>query len=413
MKILLIFPLCPLPLNSGGQVRVWNIAKNLSKYHEIDLLCFIRNDSEKVHEEELKTVFGQVFFIKRTSLYGVSSLLSSGISFLRFFIGNFKLLIRLLKSDKPLLSLLYESNELRSKILKFDSEKQYDLFYAETFYGISSLCNDLEKLNTKLLLVEQNIEYLSYARQSVLQKNPLIRKFMEMDIEKIKKIEKYFWSKTDLLGALSLTDKNEIEGNVKRSVLLLENGVDIEFFSEQITTRVNDEVLFVGSFKYFPNVDALKWLLDKIWLRIIEVNPSLNLLIVGRGADENLKKYVATKGFVIDETVDDIRTVFQRSTVLAAPLRAGSGTKYKVLESMVSKLPVVTTTIGMEGLGCIDGKHIFIADNEEMFATAVLNVISSKRLRTEIASNGHEYVASNYGWNSIVKKFNDELMKVV
>jgi polysaccharide biosynthesis protein PslH len=413
MRIVIIFPLCPLPLNSGGQIRVWNIAKQLSRFHELDLVCFIRKDDEKKYEAQLKTVFKNVYFIPRTPLLNVSTLLQSGASFIQFFVSNFRLLLSAISSDRPLLALLYESEQLREFISKSEREGRYDLVYAETFYGISSLKRMLGQMKTKILLIEQNVESLSYARQVGQQKNPILNKLMSYDVGKISREEQFFWEHVDLLGALSEQDRSVIEKRSGKHALLLENGVDTDFFAQKFGERKPNEVLFVGTLKYFQNVDSLKWLLDEIWPRIHESNSSLSLRIIGRGADAELKKYVEDKGFSIDESVDDIREAFQRATVLIAPLRAGGGTKYKVLESMASRLPVVTTSIGAEGLQVTDGEHLFISNTIDGFATAVINVISSKRLSTEMAEKAYSYVTSAYDWKMLVERFNSELDEIV
>jgi hypothetical protein len=165
MNILLIAPLCPLPLEKGGAVRIWNIARELAKNHTLDLVCFIRKEGEKRYEEELKKVFRSVAFIRRKGLFERSALTSGVLAPLRFAISNASLLGDTVFSPRPLLSHLYESEEMRSFILKADVSHSYDLLYAETFYGIASIKNELQTLQTPLLLIEQNIESKAYERK--------------------------------------------------------------------------------------------------------------------------------------------------------------------------------------------------------------------------------------------------------
>ncbi|MDQ3098557.1 MAG: glycosyltransferase family 4 protein [bacterium] len=407
MKILLIFPLCPLPANSGGQVRVWNIAKQLSKNHTVDLLCFIRNESEKKYQTELLTVFNSVQFIVRKELFDRSALVAGDMSFISFFVSNLSVLISTLFSDRPLLSHLYDSPELRNAVVLADENHSYNLFYAETFYGISSLKDILTLLKTKILLIDQNIESIAYDRQAYQQKNLIVRMLMKLDVLKIRREEEFYWKKTGAIGALSGTDQKYIVERTGREVILVENGVDSAWFAEHKVERTASEVLFVGTFSYFQNVDSLHWFLDDLWPLISSKSSKpLTLRIVGRGADDSLKRYVKDKGQEIDENVDDIRIAFQHATVLAAPIRAGSGTKYKVLEAMASRLPIVTTLVGAEGLAVTSGNQLFIAADESEFVLDILALTDDDSLRSTVGNSGYLFVKDSYDWTTIVDGFN-------
>lgn len=413
MKILLISPLCPLPLEKGGAVRIWNIAKQLSQKNTVDLVCFIRHDGERRYEESLRKVFNSVHFIKRRGLFERTALSSGVLAPFKFVISNGSLLTDTLFSPQPLLSQLYQSAEMREYILEQDRSGEYDLLYAETFYSIASLKDHLAQLKTKLLLIEQNIESAAFKRQAEKQANPVLRGLMLHDVSKIKKAEKYFWQSLPLIGGLSPVDIAEIEQVAQKKALLLENGVDIDFFSEARCERTDKEILFVGSFTYYPNIDAVKWLIDEIWPHVISSQPGIQLRLVGRGADSRLKKYVHERGFVIDESVDDIRDAFQRATLLIAPIRAGSGTKYKVLESMASHLPVVTTPVGAEGIGAVSGRELIIGETAAELASSITDLLNNADYRAELAKDGYNFVSKKYDWKQIVGEFETSLARVL
>jgi polysaccharide biosynthesis protein PslH len=409
MKILFISPLCPLPLEKGGAVRIWNIAKELSKRHTLDLVCFIRQDGERRFEDDLTKVFRTVKFVKRRGLLDRSALNGSLLAPIKFFVANTSLVTDTLFSSKPLLSELYESAEMKDFLLMADKSGEYDLLFAETFYSIASLRNNLSELRTKLLLIEQNIESRAYSRQSDQQKSPLLKKLMQHDVKKIQSEEEYFWKKVSLVGGLSSVDVDVIKQKSSRPVLMLENGVDIGWFSEKISERDNNEVLFVGSFTYFQNIDSVKWMLEEIWPKIAS-RYSVKLRIVGRGADTELKRYVHEKGFYIDEGVDDIRAAFQQASVLLAPIRAGSGTKYKILEAMASKLPVVTTALGAEGINVADSKQILIGNTSDELVESVIDLLHHQDKGRLIAEKAYDFVKEKYDWATIVSKFESQLL---
>jgi glycosyltransferase involved in cell wall biosynthesis len=411
MRILLVCARPPLPLDSGGQVRVWNVARQLARRHRLDLLTFVHADAPARHEPALRDVFENVAFVLRRRLASLGAALALGAASLDFVRGNLGLLLRAALSSRPLVAVAYDSPEMRVRLLEADRQGGYDLIYAETFTAVVSVRDELSGFRTPVLLIEQNVESLAFGRQAEEARSALLRPLMRWDVRKLAREELHFWRSVRVLGAPSEVDAAHMQARAGRPVLVLENGVDLAWFSQTVTPRRGDEVLFLGSFRYFQNVDALHWLLEEIWPRIVAGpdGPRPTLRIVGRGADESLRRFAHDRGFAIDERVDDVREALQRATVLVAPLRAGSGTKLKVLEAMASGLPVVTTPTGAEGLPVQAGRHLLIAEGAPDSARAVRELLASPDLRERLAGAARALVAEGYDWAGIVERFEAEL----
>jgi len=208
MKILLITSYVPYPLFSGGQVRTYNLSKIISQKHELTLVCFYRKEKEKEHYEKLKTLYKEIYFIKKRKPIHPLSLTKS--------LGKY-----------PLLMNMYDLPEAKEILKKLLHEKQFDLIRCETYYIAQNLP---EKLNTPLLLGEHNIEYLAYQRYADNQKNPVLKKLMQIDINKIKKWEEYFWKKADGVTVVSDFDKNIIQQTGVNNVYVVSNGVNTKYF---------------------------------------------------------------------------------------------------------------------------------------------------------------------------------------
>jgi len=384
MKILMLTPYLPYPLHSGGQIRSYNLIKNLSQKHQITLFSFIRSAKELVHIAELEKYCTKVKVFKRRQAWDPRNILISALT------------------PYPFLVAIYLSKSVKNAIRR-ELASNYDLIHAETFYVMPNLP---KPTNIPTLLVEQTIEYMVYQRFVEDFKFFLLKPLLYFDVLKIKLWEKYFWQKATRLVAMSQSDKQIMEKSVKdRKVDVVANGVDVEHFTEsRIAKAVNQTILFVGNFKWLPNKDAAKFLVTDIWPKIHQQVPRAKLWIVGRNPTSEILDLSNQKNVTVSGEVDDIREAFQKSSVLLAPIRNGRGTKYKVLEAMASQVPVVTTKLGIEGIAAINQSSVLIAETADGLADKTIQVLTDKNLAEKLAANGKKLVYNQYNWQAISKE---------
>jgi len=384
MKILMLTPYLPYPLHSGGQIRSYNLIKNLSQKHQITLFSFIRSAKELVHIAELEKYCAKVKVFKRRQAWDPRNILISALT------------------PYPFLVAIYLSKSVKNAIRR-ELASNYDLIHAETFYVMPNLP---KPTNIPTLLVEQTIEYMVYQRFVEDFKFFLLKPLLYFDVLKIKLWEKYFWQKATRLAAMSQSDKQIMEKSVKdRKVDVVANGVDVEHFTEsRIAKAVNQTILFVGNFKWLPNKDAAKFLVTDIWPKIHQQLPRAKLWIVGRNPTSEILDLSNQKNVTVSGEVDDIREAFQKSSVLLAPIRNGRGTKYKVLEAMASQVPVVTTKLGIEGIAAINQSSVLIAETADGLADKTIQVLTDKNLAAKLAANGKKLVYNQYNWQAISKE---------
>jgi len=384
MKILMLTPYLPYPLHSGGQIRSYNLIKNLSQKHQITLFSFIRSQKELTHIAELEKYCAKVKVFKRRQAWDPRNILISALT------------------PYPFLVAIYLSKSVKNAIRR-ELASNYDLIHAETFYVMPNLP---KPTNIPTLLVEQTIEYMVYQRFVEDFKFFLLKPLLYFDVLKIKLWEKYFWQKATRLAAMSQSDKQIMEKSVKdRKVDVVANGVDVEHFTEsRIAKAVNQTILFVGNFKWLPNKDAAKFLVTDIWPKIHQQLPRAKLWIVGRNPTSEILDLSNQKNVTVSGEVDDIREAFQKSSVLLAPIRNGRGTKYKVLEAMASQVPVVTTKLGIEGIAAINQSSVLIAETADGLADKTIQVLTDKNLAAKLAANGKKLVYNQYNWQAISKE---------
>lgn len=389
MKVLMLTPYLPFPLVSGGQIRTYNLLKNLSSKHKITLVSFIREPKEKKYLEALTPFCEKILIYQRRKAWSPINVLLSAIT------------------PYPFLVSIYLSRSLKRDIELLLEQEKFDLIHAETFYVMPNI----PKTKVPVLLVEQVIEYLVYQRYVKGLPNFLffIKPFLNLDVLKIKWWEKYFWRKSKRLAAMSVDDKEFIESiDPNLQVDVVANGVDIEYFAKtkKINTK-NPTILFVGNFKWLPNRDAADFLVRKIWPKIKLELKNAKLWIVGRSPTEDIKAF-KSQDISIDENIDDIRTAYGKSDLLLAPIRNGRGTKYKILEAMATKTPIVGTPLATEGINVQNKKHAYIGTTPKELAQQTVFLLKNPQKSREIAENAYMLVSKDYNW----KKISDSLDKV-
>lgn len=382
MRILMLTPYLPWPLNSGGQIRTYNLLKNLAHKHEISLFSFIRDDDERKYIGKLKPYCRKIVLFKRTqSPWAIRNILLAGLT------------------PYPFLVCIYLSTAAKDALRQELNQEKYDIIHAETFYVMPNI--PATKIPT--LLVEQTIEYLGYQTYTDQTAMPFLRPMLYVDVIKLKFWEKLFWKKADHLVTMSAEDRDWIKRMVPQAqVSTVANGIDVEYFKDTPVKRPKfPTVLFVGNYKWLPNVDAAKYIAYEIWPDIYRQIPESELKIVGRDATDAILKLNKIPGVKVIGEVNDIREALGSAHVMLAPIRNGRGTRYKILEAMAAGLPVVSTSLGIEGIRAKDGVNALIRDSKEELVEATVELLNNPELAKKLAINGKRLVDNNFNWEKI------------
>lgn len=382
MKILMLTPYLPFPDSSGGQIRSYNLIKDLSKKHDITLFSLIKDDSEKRFISELEKYCKEVKVFKRSkSPWTLRNILLTGFG------------------PYPFLVIRNLSAKEKSAVNEEINKSHYDLIHAETFYVMPHI----PKTKIPILLVEQTIEYLVYKHYVENLKNIFLRMLLSIDVFKLRFWETNFWKKADGVVAVSEADKNEmlyLAPNL--SVDLVPNGVNLNFFKvKKSWNETEPKILFVANFKWLQNAEAAELLLNEVFPIVQKKNPKAKILIVGQYIPENIISKSSNSVIVrnlIEADQEGIRQAYYESSVFVSPLRGPGGTRLKHFGAMATKLPLITTTVGAEGLGAVDGKNIIVRDTPQSIAEATLKILSDNKFAEKIATNARKLVEEKYSW---------------
>lgn len=385
MKILFVSSFFPYPLYSGGQVRLYNLLRNLSKKHDITLVCEVRGVIDPNYTKEISKYCNKILTVVRKKQWSVKNILKTGFSL------------------HPFLQVGHHSPEMKKLIEAELSGDKYDLIHAETFY----IMQNIPKTTLPIILTEHNVEYDVYKKWVDSFWFFPLRPLLYLDILKLKLWEEKYWFKADKLLAVSDTDQKIMESEIKRKVEVVPNGVDFGYFSEINKTEPKvPTIVFAGSFKWMQNKDAVFYLLKRLWPGIkIKMKEKVRLWIVGNNA-KSIVNRITDNLVKVENRVSDIRRVYSSATILLAPIRIGGGTKFKILESMASGLPVVTTPMGVLGMGQ-DTNGILIGKDAEELINQSVRLLTDRALRNEISHKEKLFINKNFDWKDISRHLDE------
>lgn len=386
MKILMLTPYLPYPLHSGGQIRTYNLLKKLAKDHEVTLYALIKDWEEQDGLEQLAPLCHNIRLFKRSQQ--------------PFTLNN---VFRTAFSSFPFLVIRNHVRGMTTAIQEELNVNKYDLIHAETFY----MMPHIPETTVPTLLVEQTIEYLgyeSYAKKASHWMRPLL----QIDIGKLKRWEKHYWNHCDQLVVMSQEDKSFVAKHLDRTIPIsvVENGVDTAWFSEvKRHEAVAPTVLFVGTFRWLPNLEAVRILVQKIWPLVREKIPTAQLAIVGAAPTSEVLSYAQIDSSItVQGNIPDIREAFATAHILAAPVWSGKGTRYKVLEALAAGTPVVATSTAVEGLAITNGSEAIVVDETDQFADAIVKLLQNTERRNQLRIAGRAFVKNQFDWDLIAGK---------
>jgi glycosyltransferase involved in cell wall biosynthesis len=181
------------------------------------------------------------------------------------------------------------------------------------------------------------------------------------------------------------------------------NGVDTQAYQMLPESSGDPALLFVGNMGYRPNIDAMTYFCREVLPRIRWAIPNVELWIVGINADAEVQR-LAGDGVHVTGRVEDVTPYYERCAACVVPLRAGSGTRLKIVEAMAFGRPVVSSGIGCDGLDVVDEEHLLIADDPELFAEQSIRVLTDRGLRQALTHNARCLVVNRYDWEVVAEE---------
>jgi glycosyltransferase involved in cell wall biosynthesis len=371
------------PLTSGGSIRSFNLLTESAKYNEITLINLTRPGNNKEQFNALskycKKIIEIPFIPKRHKIV--------------------RLLDKLIWNRSSEIALL-DSKEMHRAIRSAIANDNFDIVLGSSMYAML-FANEFK--NIPIIMLEQNAEYLIIERRA---KTALgIHRYLQLkEAHNFKLFEAAALRKAVCTIAVSDIDAVLLKDLApEANIRVVPNGVDTKYFEHVNELKQEQEIVFVGTMGYYPNIDAITWFYNSIWPLILQEEPKTRLSIIGNAPASVAALFKDKPNVDFHGMVPDIRPFLTKAAVSIVPIRIGSGTRVKILDAMSMKKAIVTTTIGCEGIKVTDKYDIIIADKEDDFAKAVLNLLKHENLRIQLGNNARATVEKLYSWESISK----------
>jgi glycosyltransferase involved in cell wall biosynthesis len=400
MRILFLSQILPYPLDSGAKVRAYHIVQTLSARHEVTLVSFSRDSDSPEAIAHLRSVCHAVQLVplKRSRLNEILNLARSFVTV------------------QPFTILRDHRGDMQQLVIDLMLASSFDAIHADQLsmaqYALLALSaqpdrREASRARPKLVLDAHNAYYLIPQRMASVSRNVLLKKFFQFEAKRVAHYEAQTLPRFDHVLTVTENDLASLKqlGNFAADQpRFTAMPICIDAAAPPIARRANARgLLLVGGLHWPPNADAARWFARKIFPLIIAQVPDVKLIIVGARAPQDILALAHAYPGSIEVTgyVDDVQPFIEESAALMVALRMGGGMRVKIIEALQWSLPIVSTTIGCEGLAVTDQQNILIADEPQAFAAAVIKLLNNQSLAARLAENGRQLIAERYDWRKV------------
>ncbi|MBX3010554.1 MAG: glycosyltransferase [Caldilineaceae bacterium] len=259
---------------------------------------------------------------------------------------------------------------------------------------------------TATLVLRQKIDYLHYAEVAAHRPWNFAKLLDWQEARRLKQFEFATMPRFDGAVVCSTEDAAVVaQQGPHLAIDIIVNGADTAYFVPMRQPDPDPTLLLIGTMHYYPNIDAALHFFQTMHGPLRQAIPQLKVLIVGHQPPPEIQALAALPGVTVTGSVPDVRPYLARSWALAVPLRLGGGTRLKIVEAMASGVPVVSTTVGAQGLDATDGQQLLIADTPEAFVNQTVRLLRDAALRNQLAQQGQALVAAHYSWQGQGRRF--------
>jgi len=388
MNILFLTPYLPFPLNNGGNIRTFNLIKNVSKYHNVSLLSLVQQDESEYISEIKKYCDVYPLQYKRNR-----------IEWLKSFFSRY-----------PYITMLkHYSSENEKQIHTIIKNGHFHLLQVESIH-MSAYVQNITWIPKVLDAHNIESDILCRICKSTLSIKSII---YCIDYLKNKKFEQNAIRSFDACLSVSENDNKRLRKKGAKRLMTLPNCVDLNYYYPIKRNDFSYNITFTGFMNWYPNVDAVRTFYREAFEKLKKQYPDIKFYIVGKNPRLVIEELQKKEGIIVTGEVPDVRPFISNSDICIVPLRIGGGTRLKILEYFAMEKPIISTSIGAEGIDVINEKHLIIEDDISKFPERIAELLNNPEYAQFIAKNGRKLVEEKYSWEQYGKKLSQLYMELV
>lgn len=411
MRILFLTQIIPYPPDAGPRVKTWNVLRYLARSgHQVILASFLRPE-EAQQLPAIRQVCAEVHTvpIRRSRLADLGYWLRSHLT------------------GRPFLIERDDLQGMRTLVEHLVATRQIDMIHADqltmTLYALpfarkkslntKSGSQDISRRRPFTLFDAHNAVWTIVERMSA-NAPWFLKPVADLEARRVKKYEGEIVRMFDFTLAVTEPDRLALEEAVRFSadgevddlpaIRVVPIAVDTRQLVPVIRREGSKEIVTLGTLHYPPNADGIRWFARDVFPLVREIEPTATLTIIGKNPPADFFQLQAQQPGVIKVTgyVPDLGPYLEAAALMAVPVRAGGGMRVRILEALARGMPVVTTTIGLEGIAARHGEEVLVADSAEEFAREVARLLADNRLQARLAHQGRTLAESRYDWQVVL-----------
>ena len=297
----------------------------------------------------------------------------------------------------------FHNREFEERLTDLLADEKFDVIQLESLFMLPYLSCIRKNSTAKVVLRAHNVEHIIWERLCHSEKNYFRKWYLKSLVKKLKNYEINHLNLVD--GILPITSEDaSILSNLgcKIPIHVTPLGIDLNDY-KIINGRNTEWCLFhLGSMDWLPNLEAINWFLENCWELINREIPELKLYLAGRG----FPKKIIEAGYpnvICEGEISDSNKYMREKQIMIVPLLSGSGMRVKIIQGMALEKTIVSTSIGAEGIECVDGEHLLIANSPKDFLAAVKKYLENKNYAEQLGRNARKLVAEKYSNEAIGK----------
>ncbi|MBI5670695.1 MAG: glycosyltransferase [Chloroflexi bacterium] len=382
MRVLLLTQVLPYPPDSGPKVKTYHVLKYLAQRHDVTLVSFVRESDKPEHIRHLHSLCERVVTVPMA----------------RSAARDARFLGHSLLTGQPWMMLRDERPEMRAALAELARTTHFDVVHADQ---LNMAQYALPFQTSRKVLDLHNALWVLYKRLAeTLPVTKPMKYILTRDWRLLKHYEGQMCRAFDAVTAVSQEDKAAlIEAGARDNITVIPIAIDTDEQAFIPRQPKEPHIVHIGTMYWPPNIQGITWFLDEIYPRIRQQVPEVRCTLIGARPPASIVERGQTDpSLTVTGYVEDPLPYLQASSMMAVPLLSGGGMRVKILNALSQGIPMVSTTVGCEGINVRSGEDILIADDPQAFADACTRLLTDVALNDCITRNGRRTAEQQYDY---------------